>query len=94
MLGCATHGILSGDAAARLTAEQGLLALVVTDSIAQDAHVAVCAKLHVCSVARLLAEAIRRTHRDQSLSALQSARGRNRSVPVLPQLPPPAPAQV
>ena len=66
---CATHGILSGPAVQR-TAESPLAEVVVTDSIAPSAEASACPKIKVISIAKLLAEAIRRIHNSDSVSSL------------------------
>jgi ribose-phosphate pyrophosphokinase len=47
-----------------------LTAVYVTDSIPQEHNKARCDKLHVLSIAPLLARAIRRIHEEKSLSVL------------------------
>jgi ribose-phosphate pyrophosphokinase len=44
--------------------------VVVTDTIALSPAAAACAKIRTVSVARLLAEAVRRIHGSDSLSSL------------------------
>ncbi len=65
---CATHGIFSADAVARLAASP-FRQVVVTDTIplAPEQRIE---KITVLSVAPLLAEAIRRVHEDASVSAM------------------------
>lgn len=65
---CATHGIFSDDAITRL-AQSLIREVVVTDTIplAPERRID---KIKVLSVAPLLAEAIRRVHEDESVSAL------------------------
>ncbi len=65
----ATHGILSGPAVQRI-AESPLSQVTVTDSIAPSPEAAACAKIQHISIARLLAEAIRRIHNSDSVSSL------------------------
>jgi len=67
----ATHGLFSRDAITRI-ADSDLTKLVVTDTIMHPPGFLDAAgdKIQVCSVAGLLAEAIRRIHDDQSLSSL------------------------
>jgi ribose-phosphate pyrophosphokinase len=60
---------LSGPAIERIR-ESTLTSLVVTDTIPLRRAGAECEKITVVSVARLLAEAIRRTHREESISSL------------------------
>jgi ribose-phosphate pyrophosphokinase len=69
VIACCTHPVLSGPAIERIR-ESTLTSLVVTDTIplrpaGQESH-----KIKVLSVARLLAEAILRTHREESISSL------------------------
>jgi ribose-phosphate pyrophosphokinase len=67
---CCTHGVLSGEALERV-ADSPLASLMVTDTIPlpQDHPVA---KVQVISVAKLLADAIKRIHHDASVSAMFS----------------------
>lgn len=66
---CCTHPVLSGPAIERV--EQSVLKeLIVTDSIPLSPAGRDCHKIHVLSVAPLLAEAIRRTHNEESISSL------------------------
>jgi len=66
---CCTHPVLSGPAIERI--EESVLAeVVVTDSIPLPKAGEACAKLRVLSIARLLGEAIRRTHNEESISSL------------------------
>jgi ribose-phosphate pyrophosphokinase len=69
VIGCCTHGVLSGPAIDRLKAS-ALEELVITDTIPLGAEAARSGKVHVRSVAHLLAEAIRRTHDEESISSL------------------------
>ncbi|KAL1875757.1 hypothetical protein VTK73DRAFT_9818 [Phialemonium thermophilum] len=64
-----THGIFSGDALARINAS-ALDKVVVTNSVPQDKHKALCPKLEVLDVAPIFAEAIRRIHHGESLNVL------------------------
>lgn len=63
---CASHGVLSGPAVDRIEASV-LKHILVTDTIPQAAR---SSKFRVCSVSRLLAEAIRRIHHGDSISSL------------------------
>ncbi len=65
----ATHGVLSGPAAERIT-KSPIEEVVITDSIALSPAAAQCPKIRVLSVAGLLAEAVRRIHSADSLSSL------------------------
>lgn len=69
VLGCATHPVLSGPALERI-AKSSIEELVVTDTIPLQPAAQKIQKIHVCSVAHLLAEAIRRTHSEESISSL------------------------
>ncbi|HXG25004.1 MAG TPA: ribose-phosphate pyrophosphokinase [Chthonomonadales bacterium] len=65
---CCTHGVLSGNAVARV-ADSRLSSLLITDTIPlskEKRH----PKIQVISVAGLMADAIRRIHDDQSVSEL------------------------
>jgi ribose-phosphate pyrophosphokinase len=64
-----THPVLSGPAIKRIT-ESALHSLVVTNSIPLRPDAASCEKIRVVSVASLLAESIRRTHNEESVSTL------------------------
>ncbi|CAG8651963.1 910_t:CDS:2 [Gigaspora margarita] len=64
-----THAILSGDAIQRIK-ESNIDQIFVSDSVPQDEHLAQCSKVCVFNVAPLFAEAIRRTHNGESVSAL------------------------
>ena len=69
VIACCTHPVLSGPAIDRIR-ESTLTSLVVTDTIPLRSAAQECDKIKVLSVARLLAEAIRRTHREESISSL------------------------
>jgi ribose-phosphate pyrophosphokinase len=69
VLACATHAVLSGPAVNRLR-ESELDELVVTDTIPLRPPATELAKIAVLPVAPLLAEAIRRTHDEASISSL------------------------
>lgn len=64
-----THGILSGDAIERINAS-AIDKIIVTNSVPQHGHKAVCPKLEVLDVSHVFAEAIRRVHHGESISAL------------------------
>jgi ribose-phosphate pyrophosphokinase len=64
-----THGVLSGDAIARINASD-LDKVVVTNSVPQFHNQAACPKLEVLDVAPIFAEAIRRIHHGESISVL------------------------
>lgn len=62
-----THGVLSGDAIARINAS-ALDKVIVTNSVPQEEHRRLCPKLEVLEVGVVFAEAIRRIHHGESLS--------------------------
>ncbi|MET8279336.1 ribose-phosphate pyrophosphokinase [Micromonospora sp. NPDC005174] len=64
-----THGLFSGDALRRLSDQNGVLEIVCTNSVPIAAEKRV-EKLQVLSVAPALAEAMRRIHNGESVSAL------------------------
>jgi len=64
-----THGVLSGEAVARIT-KSDLDELVVTNSIEQPPAVKKCKKIREISVAPLMGEAIRRIANEESVSKL------------------------
>ena len=68
VLGCAGHGVLSGPAIKRIESS-ALEEVVITNSVPLTPDKA-SPKIHVLSVAPLLAEAIRRIHDEESVSTL------------------------
>ena len=64
-----THGVLSGGAVARVDGS-ALTELVITDSIAAVAAVRAAKKIRRITIAPLLAEAMRRTSEESSVSSL------------------------
>jgi ribose-phosphate pyrophosphokinase len=64
-----THGVLSGGAVPKITSSN-LKTLVITDSIQPTETVKSAANIRVLSIAPLLAEAIGRTAREESVSSL------------------------
>ena len=64
-----THGVLSGGAVSRITNSR-LKQLVITDSIVATEAVKAAKNIRVLSIAPLLAEAIARTARNESVSGL------------------------
>jgi ribose-phosphate pyrophosphokinase len=64
-----THGVLSGGAVARVEASE-LTELVITDSIAPLEVVKTAKKIRLITIAPLLAEAMRRTSEESSVSSL------------------------
>jgi ribose-phosphate pyrophosphokinase len=69
VLACTTHAVLSGQAIERINASS-LDELVVTDTIPLHDGARGCKRISVRSVAPLLAEAIQRTHDEDSISSL------------------------
>jgi ribose-phosphate pyrophosphokinase len=69
VIACCTHGVLSGPAIERLKNSE-IEEMVVTDTIPLGAQAKASGRVHVRSVAHLLAEAIRRTHDEESISSL------------------------
>ncbi|HVP69430.1 MAG TPA: ribose-phosphate pyrophosphokinase [Anaeromyxobacteraceae bacterium] len=65
----ATHAVLSGPAVERIV-KSPIEEMVVTDTIPLRGPAQACGKIQVVTVARLLAEAIRRIHSADSLSSL------------------------
>ncbi|EYF04233.1 ribose-phosphate pyrophosphokinase [Chondromyces apiculatus] len=66
---CATHAVLSGPAVERIR-ESPLTEVVVSNSIPLQEEARAVGKFRVVSVAKLLAEAIRRIHHSDSVSSL------------------------
>ena len=66
---CATHGVLSGPAGERIR-DSSLAELVVTDTVPLSKAAQDCGKVHVLSVADLLAQAIVSIHDETSVSVL------------------------
>ena len=66
---CCTHGVLSGPAIDRLDASE-IDEVIVTDTIPQAENAKRAGKITVLSIADLIGEAIRRTARGESISAL------------------------
>jgi ribose-phosphate pyrophosphokinase len=64
-----THAVLSGGAVARVSASD-LKSLVVTDSIVMTEAMRVSDSIKVLSIAKLMAEAIRRISAESSVSNL------------------------
>jgi ribose-phosphate pyrophosphokinase len=69
VVGYITHGVLSGGAVAKITSSR-LKTLVITDSIQPTESVSGASNIRVLSIAPLLAEAIARTAREESVSSL------------------------
>lgn len=66
---CATHAVFSGNAVS-LIEDSVLNEVLVSDSIPLSDRAASCTKIKVLSIAPLVAEAIRRIHEEESVSAL------------------------
>ncbi|SPN98533.1 probable PRS5 - ribose-phosphate pyrophosphokinases [Cephalotrichum gorgonifer] len=64
-----THGVLSGDAIARINASP-IDKMIVTNSVPQDESRRLCPKMEVLDISPILAEAIRRSHHGESISVL------------------------
>ena len=69
VLAVCSHAVLSGPAIDRLE-KSPIRELVATDTIAQGPRSSACQKVKILSVAGLIAEAIRRTHQEESISSL------------------------
>ncbi len=69
VVACATHGVLSGPAIARIQ-ESVLEEVVVTDTIPLTEEAKGCGKIKQVSIAKLLGEAIKRIHSSDSVSSL------------------------
>jgi ribose-phosphate pyrophosphokinase len=67
-----THGLFSGDAIQRLTAEKDIEEIVCTNTVPIP-YANQTEKLTILSVAPALAEAMRRIHNGESVSALFDA---------------------
>lgn len=66
---CATHGVLSGPALERID-DSVLKEVIVTNTIPTGSNVEKCGKLRSLSVGPLLADAICRIHKEESVSSL------------------------
>lgn len=66
-----THGIFSGPALERINGAC-FEAVVVTNTIAQEANMKECSKIQCIDVSMMFAEAVRRTHNGESVSYLFS----------------------
>jgi ribose-phosphate pyrophosphokinase len=69
VLACAAHGVLSGAAVERI-GNSVMDKVVITDTITPRPDVLAETRIKVVSVAGLIAQAIRRTHREESISSL------------------------
>jgi ribose-phosphate pyrophosphokinase len=68
VIAAATHGVFSGDAAAKLAASP-VERVIVTDTVEGQPH-PLGGRIEVVSVAGLFAEAIKRIHGRESISVL------------------------
>jgi ribose-phosphate pyrophosphokinase len=66
---CCSHGVLSGPAIERLEKSR-IKTMVITDSIPLSDSARRCSKIQVLSVCKLLGEAVRRIHSEDSVSSL------------------------
>ena len=66
---CASHAVLSGPAVKRI-ADSAMSEVIVTNSLPLPEEAKATGKFRVVSIARLLAEAIRRIHNSDSVSSL------------------------
>lgn len=69
VMAACSHAVLSGPAIERIN-NSVLEEVIATDTIPLDDKLAVCGKLKVLSVSKLLAEAIKRIHEESSVSSL------------------------
>lgn len=69
VIAAATHPVLSGPAIERITASE-FSKVLVTDTVPLGDKVKACPKLHVLSVASILAKAIHNIHTESSVSVL------------------------
>lgn len=69
ILAGSTHAVLSGPAIQRIN-ESVLTEVIVTNSLPLNGKDQTCKKIKVLSIARLLGEAIRRIHNEESVSSL------------------------
>ncbi|MHC4456184.1 MAG: ribose-phosphate diphosphokinase [Planctomycetota bacterium] len=68
----ATHGVLAGDALGKLQ-EAPVDEVVVTDTVPMDTEVRKPSNIKVLTVSQMLGEAIKRIHRNESVSSLFTA---------------------
>ena len=69
VVACCTHAVLSGQAIEKIN-QSALQELVVTDTIPLSKEAHSCKKIVALSVSKLLAEAIKRIHNNDSVSSL------------------------
>lgn len=67
---CVVHGVLSGPALERIAGCEILKKVVVTDTVQNAEKAAQCDKIEILTVAPILAEAISRIHKEESVSSL------------------------
>jgi ribose-phosphate pyrophosphokinase len=65
----ASHGVLSHPAVERINASP-LEELIITDTIPPRPDILACKKIKVCSVAKMVGEAVKRIHHGDSISSL------------------------
>jgi len=65
-----THGVLSGPALQRIEECEGLKMVLVSDSLPQKRNAEKCSKIRIYSIAKFLAELVRRTVTQKSFSTL------------------------
>jgi ribose-phosphate pyrophosphokinase len=65
----ASHGVLSHPAVERINASP-LEEVIITDTIPPRADILACKKIKVCSVAKMVGEAVKRIHHGDSISSL------------------------
>jgi ribose-phosphate pyrophosphokinase len=66
---CASHGLFSKDALEKIF-KAPISEVLVTDSIPQEANQKACKKIVATKIADLIGEAIKRTHKNESISCL------------------------
>jgi ribose-phosphate pyrophosphokinase len=71
VMAACTHAVLSGPAIERINASP-LEKVIATDTIPLSEKMAICSKLEVLSISKLLGEAIKRIHDESSVSSLFS----------------------
>jgi ribose-phosphate pyrophosphokinase len=71
VMAACTHAVLSGPAIERINASP-LEKVIATDTIPLREKMAICSKLEVLSISKLLGEAIKRIHDESSVSSLFS----------------------
>ncbi|MFQ5539393.1 MAG: ribose-phosphate pyrophosphokinase, partial [Candidatus Binatia bacterium] len=69
IIGCCAHPVLSGSSIKKID-DSPLEELIVTNTVPLSPEAKRCKKIKVLSVSQLIAEAIRRTHQERSVSSL------------------------